>query len=232
MPGTTTFVQHSPGPGRGAPLLSASTTLHRQFAPSTRSYSPHCNRYFDGPKQWFERALLLASLPVWALLLAALFSVLLIPLRGRVFLRQARTGRNGRVFRLYKFRTLRCAVDIPFNKAAARVAAETVFLGAWLRRTGLDELPQLINVLKGDMHLIGPRPFIERDLEHLSEEESMERHAVKPGLTGLWQVTRRYDDSDLKFAEVDREYIRTATARLDMRILYLTLAYALRQRGR
>jgi lipopolysaccharide/colanic/teichoic acid biosynthesis glycosyltransferase len=158
--------------------------------------------------------------------------VLLIPLRGRVLLSQTRTGRNGRVFRLYKFRTLRFAVDLPFNKATAHTAPETVFLGAWLRRTGLDELPQLINVLKGDMHVIGPRPFIGRDLEHLSEEESRQRHAVKPGLTGLWQVTRRYDDTDLKFTEVDREYISTATAWLDVRILCLTLAYALRQRGR
>jgi lipopolysaccharide/colanic/teichoic acid biosynthesis glycosyltransferase len=225
------FVQLPTG-ASGASELSVSTTLHRRFAPSTHSCNPHRNRYFDGPKQCFECALLLASLPVWALLFAALFLVLLIPLRGRVLLAQARTGRNGSVFKLYKFRTLRFAVDIPFNKATARVVPETVFLGAWLRRTGLDELPQVINVLKGDMHMVGPRPFIERDLEHLSEGEWMQRHAVKPGMTGLWQVTRTYDDSDLKFTEVDREYIRTATARLDMRILYLTLAYALRQRGR
>ena len=212
--------------------MIASTTLQRRLAPSARSLSPHLNRYFGGPKQWFECSLLLASFPVWALLFAVIFLVLLIPLRGRVLLAQTRTGRNGRVFKLYKFRTLRFAVDIPFNKATARVAPETVFLGAWLRRTGLDELPQVINVLKGDMHMVGPRPFIERDLEHLSEEESMQRHAVKPGMTGLWQVTRRYDETDLEFTEVDRKYIRTASPWLDIRILYLTVAYALRQRGR
>jgi lipopolysaccharide/colanic/teichoic acid biosynthesis glycosyltransferase len=212
--------------------LSASTTLHRRLAASTRRFNPHLNSYFSGPKQWFECSLLLLSFPVWALLFAVIFLALLIPLRGRVILSQARTGRNGRVFKLYKFRTLRFAVDIPFNKATACVVPETVFLGAWLRRTGLDELPQLINVLKGDMHMVGPRPFIERDLEHLSEEESIQRHAVKPGMTGLWQVTRRYDDTDLRFTEVDREYIRTASPWLDMRILHLTLAYALRRRGR
>jgi lipopolysaccharide/colanic/teichoic acid biosynthesis glycosyltransferase len=212
--------------------LSGSVALPRRIAPSPQSPKPSLSPYFSGPKQWLECLLVALLFPVWASLLAIIFVVLLVPLRGRVLLAQTRTGRNGRIFKFYKFRTLRSAIEAPLKKLNASTPPETVFLGAWLRRTGLDELPQLINVLKGEMHMVGPRPFLARDLEHLTEEESTQRHAVKPGLTGLWQVTRRYDDTDHKFPEVDREYIRTASAWLDLRILCLTLAYALRHRGR
>jgi lipopolysaccharide/colanic/teichoic acid biosynthesis glycosyltransferase len=212
--------------------LSASTTLPRRLAPSAPSLSPSLSPYFSGSKQWLECLLVVLLFPAWALLLALIFLVLLIPLGGRVLLAQTRTGRNGRIFKFYKFRTLKSAIDAPLNKVKAITPPEAVFLGGWLRRTGLDELPQLINVLKGDMHIVGPRPFLARDLTHLSEEQSLQRHAIKPGLTGLWQVTRRYDDTDIKFADVDREYVRTASVWLDLRILCLTVGYGLRRRGR
>jgi lipopolysaccharide/colanic/teichoic acid biosynthesis glycosyltransferase len=230
---TRTFIRVPPGATtREASWLSASAALPRHSEPPAQRVGLCFNPYFCGPKQWLEYSLLLLLFPFWASLLAVIFALLLIPLRGRVLISQARMGRNGRVFRFYKFRTLRSAVPLPFNKSNGNGTPETVFLGTWLRRTGLDELPQFINVLKGDMHLVGPRPFLERDLESLPERESIARHAIKPGLTGLWQVTRRYDDTDLKFAEVDRQYIRSASAWLDLRILCRTMEYALKQRGR
>ena len=216
------------GAARGGPFASATAAFPRRISPSPRGLNP----YLRGPKQALECALVVLSSPAWASLLAFIFLLLLIPLRGRVLLSQTRTGRNGRFFRMYKFRTLRSAVSTPLSKPEASAVRETVFLGGWLRRTGLDELPQLVNVLKGDMHVVGPRPLLERDLGHLTDEEAAGRQAIRPGLTGLWQVTRRYDDSDARFAEVDREYIRTATAMLDLRILLLTMAYAFRMRGR
>jgi exopolysaccharide production protein ExoY len=212
--------------------LSATVTFQRRITSDAKSLRPCLSPYLRGPKQGLEYLLVVLFSPVWGLLLAAIFLLLLIPLRGKVLLSQVRTGRGGRTFRLHKFRTLKSAMDIPLNKARSVATPETVFLGGWLRRIGLDELPQLINVLKGEMHIVGPRPFLDRDLGHLTEEEWMQRHAIRPGLTGLWQVTRTYDETDMRFADVDREYIRTASAALDVRILCLTIAYALRLRGR
>lgn len=212
--------------------MTATAAFPRALLPSARSPRPHLNPYLQGPKQRLEYSLVVLLFPTWALLAAVIFLVLLIPLRGRVLLSQIRIGRHGRSFRLFKFRTLRSAVDAPLNKSNGVSPSETVFLGGWLRRMGLDELPQLINVLKGEMHVVGPRPFLDRDLRHLTKEEWLQRHSIKPGLTGLWQVTRRYDDADLQFGDVDSEYIRTASAALDLRILLLTAAYVLRLRGR
>ena len=141
-------------------------------------------------------------------------------------------GRKGRLFRCYKFRTMVSNADAlkerlrqnnqrsgPFFKMAddPRITG----LGRFLRRYSLDELPQLWNVVKGDMSLVGPRPhpvdeFAAYEIEHLA------RLDVTPGITGLWQVTARRDPSFQRGMELDREYIRTWSLRSDMRILLRT----------
>jgi lipopolysaccharide/colanic/teichoic acid biosynthesis glycosyltransferase len=104
-------------------------------------------------------------------------------------------------------------------------------LGAWLRRWSLDELPQLWNVLRGDMSLVGPRPFFESDLEDY-EDHHFRRLGAKPGITGLWQVSGR--SSVVDFEEVvrlDREYIEEWSLLLDLRILVRTVPAVLGRRG-
>jgi exopolysaccharide biosynthesis polyprenyl glycosylphosphotransferase len=160
---------------------------------------------------------------------------------GPVLYRAARAGRKGNLFRCYKFRTMvHNADDLkdglkqenqrsgPFFKMAddPRITR----LGRLLRRYSLDELPQLWNVLKGDMSLVGPRPhpvddYLAYDIEHLA------RLDVTPGITGLWQVTARRDPSFRRGMELDREYIRTWSLALDARILLKTVWAVVRGSG-
>jgi lipopolysaccharide/colanic/teichoic acid biosynthesis glycosyltransferase len=188
--------------------------------------------YLRGPKRHFEFVLLLALLPTWLAAFLAVYLLLFVSRREAVLLRQSRIGEGGESFYFYKFQTLASAIPISLSKSDGPEGDELLFLGRWLRRTSLDELPQLINVLKGEMCIVGPRPFLERDIAHLTPQEKAERQAARPGVTGLWQVTRRYDDSDADFLQVDRTYIRGASALLDLKILFMTLPYVVQQRGR
>jgi exopolysaccharide biosynthesis polyprenyl glycosylphosphotransferase len=161
--------------------------------------------------------------------------------RGPILYTAPRAGRKGRLFRCYKFRTMVSDADSlkdhlrennqrsgPFFKIThdPRITR----LGRVLRRYSLDELPQLWNVLKGDMSLVGPRPHplddvAGYDIEHLA------RLDVTPGITGLWQVTARRDPSFQRGMELDREYIRTWTLGADMRILLKTVLAIARGSG-
>ena len=162
---------------------------------------------------------------------------------GPVLFVQQRAGLAGRCFRMLKFRTMRVGADdekpllahlnhtgdprlfkIPNDPRVTR-------FGAWLRRWSLDELPQLWNVLVGDMSLIGPRPFFESDLAAY-EDHHFRRLSVKPGVTGLWQVNGR--SSVVDFEEVvrlDREYIERWSPMLDLAILLRTVPAVLRRTG-
>lgn len=180
-------------------------------------------------------------------LLAPLLALIALAVRidsaGPIFFVQNRAGLGGRRFRMLKFRTMRegadgekaalahlnCSGDsrlfkIPNDPRVTR-------FGAWLRRWSLDELPQLWNVLVGDMSLIGPRPFFESDLADY-EDHHFRRLGVKPGVTGLWQVNGR--SSVVDFEEVvrlDREYIEQWSLLLDMTILFRTVPAVLWRTG-
>jgi lipopolysaccharide/colanic/teichoic acid biosynthesis glycosyltransferase len=104
-------------------------------------------------------------------------------------------------------------------------------VGQFLRKTSLDELPQLVNVLLGEMSLVGPRPLPVRDVNLFSEAWLMRRFSVKPGLTGLWQVSGRSNASFSRWIELDLEYIDTWSVLLDLRILARTLPAVLNRVG-
>lgn len=142
-----------------------------------------------------------------------------------VLFRQSRIGREERVFTLWKLRTMRDASGpdgrpLPDVERLGR-------LGAFLRRTSIDELPQLINVLRGDMSLVGPRPLFTRYLPYYTERERR-RHEVRPGITGLAQVSGRnhllWDDR----LELDVQYVEKCSLRLDIQILIRTVAKLLK----
>ena len=145
-----------------------------------------------------------------------------------VFYRQVRAGYLGRPFTIYKFRTMTSACD-----EAGQLLSDAERLtrfGVFLRSTSLDELPELWNVLRGDMSLVGPRPLLMEYLERYNEEQSR-RHEVKPGVTGLAQVQGRNAISwEARFA-YDVEYVDRLTTRLDLRILFATVACVLRREG-
>lgn len=145
-----------------------------------------------------------------------------------VLFRQVRPGLNGKPFELVKFRTMTDAKD-----AEGRLLPDDQRLnafGRWLRRSSLDELPELWNILLGDMSLVGPRPLLMEYLELYSEEQ-FRRHAVRPGLTGWAQVNGRNAISWEQKFKFDIWYVEHQSLRLDLHILWLTLIRVLRGDG-
>jgi lipopolysaccharide/colanic/teichoic acid biosynthesis glycosyltransferase len=148
---------------------------------------------------------------------------------GRPLLfRQDRVGLGGRIFELVKFRTMKRAVDR--DGRVLPDAARLTRIGRFLRATSLDELPQLINVLRGDMSLVGPRPLLVEYLPRYSPEQAR-RHDVKPGITGLAQVTGRNALSWPEKFALDVFYVDHWSLALDLKILARTVAAVLAQGG-
>lgn len=143
-----------------------------------------------------------------------------INLGSPVLFRQERPGRNGEVFDLYKFRSMSDARDE--NGDLLPDIMRLNKFGRLLRSTSLDELPELFNMLKGDMSLIGPRPLLVSYLEHYNDYEK-QRHIVRPGLTGLAQVSGRNAATWKKRFEKDIEYVNNISFGLDVRIFFLTI---------
>jgi lipopolysaccharide/colanic/teichoic acid biosynthesis glycosyltransferase len=163
-----------------------------------------------------------AGLVVGAVPMALIAVSIRLTMGGPVLFRQARPGLGGRPFELVKFRTMR---DGPGDDADRLTR-----LGRALRATSLDELPELWNVLRGDMSLVGPRPLLVRYLDRYSPEQAR-RHDVKPGLTGLAQVEgRNAVDWEERF-RLDVRYVDTWTVAGDLRILAKTLRSVLRREG-
>jgi lipopolysaccharide/colanic/teichoic acid biosynthesis glycosyltransferase len=178
--------------------------------------------------------LLIVMLPI--LLLVAL--AVKLDSRGPVLFRQRRYGRDMREFPVMKFRTMHHGVSDELHKEYIRqlMAAEpdeqdglkkltrdprVTRTGAFLRKTSLDELPQLFNVVAGQMSLVGPRPALAYELEHY-EPTHYERFAVRPGLTGLWQVSGRSELGFREMLDLDAAYARDAGPRMDLQILART----------
>jgi lipopolysaccharide/colanic/teichoic acid biosynthesis glycosyltransferase len=166
---------------------------------------------------------LLVSLPVQIVVGAAVAGALGRP----VLFRQERPGRDAKVFTLVKFRTMKD--PDPSNELVTDEQRLTRF-GRFLRSTSLDELPTLINVIKGDMSIVGPRPLLTRYLSRYTIQQSR-RHEVRPGITGLAQVSGRNAISwESKFA-LDVEYVEKRSFRLDAKILVMTVAAVIKRDG-
>lgn len=181
--------------------------------------------------------LLLLTLPV---LLPALAAVRLSG-PGPVIFRQRRVGYRGRPFMMYKLRTMVDGAASMEDGLAERAGGGVFFklrddprvtpIGRILRRTSIDELPQLVNVLKGDMSLVGPRPLLVGDLRAFPRSHHRLRFAMVPGITGLWQVSGRSDRSDSDRLRLDTEYVERWSLGLDLRILLRTIPAVVRGRG-
>jgi exopolysaccharide biosynthesis polyprenyl glycosylphosphotransferase len=201
-----------------------------------------------------KRAIDIAGASLLLLLLSPLFAFIALRVRrdspGPVFFRQQRLGVDKRAFTAYKFRTMRADVDDSLHRAyilqamdlgaAAAPQANGLYKlerpdditrsGRWLRKTSLDELPQLINILKGDMSLVGPRPCLDYETDQF-EPHHFERFLVPAGLTGLWQVTARSRSTFREALDMDVAYVRGWSIGLDLRLLFRTPALMLRRRG-
>ncbi len=158
--------------------------------------------------------------------------------RGPVFFRQKRYGMNGQEIMVWKFRSMTCCEDGTSVMQATKNDQRVTRLGAMLRRTSLDELPQLFNVLEGSMSLVGPRPHATAHNEQYRSliEGYMLRHKVKPGITGLAQVMGYRGETETldKMAgrvRFDHQYIREWSLWMDLKILFRTLAVVVKQDG-
>jgi sugar transferase EpsL len=166
--------------------------------------------------------LLLATLPLFLISALGIW----ITMGRPVFFAQDRPGLKGRIFKLHKLRTMHSAPS--GNETDSSASSRVTRLGGFLRRTSIDELPQLWNVLKGDMSLVGPRPLLVEYLPLYSPEQAR-RHEVRPGLTGWAQVNGRNAISwEQKFA-LDVWYVDNQSLALDLQILWLTLQRLFKQ---
>ncbi|EXE19655.1 bacterial sugar transferase family protein [Acinetobacter baumannii 1106579] len=145
-----------------------------------------------------------------------------------VFFLQERPGKEGKLFKMIKFRSMKDAVDQHGNILPDEERI-TPF-GQKLRSTTLDEMPQLINVLKGDMSIVGPRPQLPDFLEYYTPEQ-MRRHEVRPGMTGLAQVSGRNNLSWEEKFELDVQYVDTQSLWLDFKIMFKTAEVMLKKEG-
>lgn len=150
--------------------------------------------------------------------------------KGPVIFRQQRAGKNGRPFLFYKFRTMRNDVD-PFGPSPKSAHDPRLTrVGKFLREYSLDELPQLFNVLKGDMSIIGPRPLYISQISEWSEQQK-KRLLVKPGITGLAQISGRGELTREQKLELDVQYVQTASAWGDIKIIFATLVKVLHRKN-
>ena len=151
-----------------------------------------------------------------------------IKLGSPVIFRQSRGGLYGREFMILKFRTM---ADKRDSEGRLLPDAERLTgLGSFLRRTSIDELPQVINILRGEMSFVGPRPQLAEFLPHYTEKEKL-RHTVRPGLTGLAQVKGRNSIPWSERFELDVEYAESVSLLLDLKIVFLTLITLLGKSG-
>ena len=152
--------------------------------------------------------------PVWSFFLGLVWAIQ----RGPLFYVQIRSGRHMKSFKLYKIRTL----EISQSSNLSLSNRSYTRLGKWMRKTGLDELPQLINILRGDMSFIGPRPMPEAYKDKYNHKQKM-RFNCLPGITGWAQVRGRNDMTWEKRFALDNDYVRKISLLLDLQILLLTI---------
>jgi lipopolysaccharide/colanic/teichoic acid biosynthesis glycosyltransferase len=152
---------------------------------------------------------------------------------GPIFYTQKRIGRNGKVFNMYKFRSMIVHADkkiqdlVDLNEVEGamfkiRDDPRVTRVGRIIRKYSIDELPQLLNVLKGDMALVGPRPPLEREVQEYTEYD-LQRLMVTPGCTGLWQVTARNSVGFEEMVDLDIQYILQSSLLFDLKILFKTV---------
>jgi lipopolysaccharide/colanic/teichoic acid biosynthesis glycosyltransferase len=179
-------------------------------------------------KRPLDLALSLIGLAVVLPLLVLVAALLAVSLGGWPLFVQPRPGRGGKVFRLVKFRTMTNARDDLGNLLPD--AQRITKVGGLVRKTSLDELPQLINVIKGDMSLIGPRPLLVEYLQLYSQEQAR-RHQVRPGITGWAQVNGRNTISWEQKFEYDVFYVNNISFALDVKIMWLTFLKVIKREG-
>jgi exopolysaccharide biosynthesis polyprenyl glycosylphosphotransferase len=192
----------------------------------TNIYNAYIKRAFD---------IVFAALLLFVLSPVMLVTALMVKLdsAGPVIFKQERLGLHGRTFVIYKFRSMRTDAEASGPMWAARSDTRTTKIGRFLRKYRIDELPQLVNIMRGDMSFVGPRPereyFYDKFRPAIPDFDT--RLAVKPGLTGWAQVNGGYDITSAEKLRYDKEYIRDFSFRSDLRIVFMTVSVVFGGKG-
>ncbi len=185
--------------------------------------------FYTLKRGWDILVCLLALLLIWPIL-AAIAIAIKIESKGPAIFKQQRAGKDGKPFTFYKFRTMQVDAD-PFGPSPkSGQDPRLTKTGRILREYSLDELPQLFNILRGDMSVVGPRPLYLSQVPEWSERQK-KRLLVKPGLTGLAQIAGRAELTREEKLGLDVKYVETAGFSTDMKILWATIAYVVRRKG-
>ena len=193
-------------------------------------------------KRIFDIVVTLASMPLILPILLVTALAIRIESKGPILFVQNRVGLHKKLFPMYKFRSMVVDAEERMKEIEHLNEAEganfkikddprITRVGRFIRKMSIDELPQLINVLKGDMSLVGPRPMSIRDVSHFDKGIQRKRFSVRPGITGLWQVSGRSDLTFEQWIDLDLEYIDHWSFGLDIRILLRTIPVVLLSRG-
>lgn len=197
-------------------------------------------------KRFFDLVFSLSVLIFAAPLFLIIALLVLVPSRGKIVYAHKRVGRGGKIFRCYKFRTMYHNADERLKQLLEqnpelREEWSRAFklqkdprvtpVGRILRKTSLDELPQFLNVLKGDLSVVGPRPVIEEEMRKYMGPKAAKILSIRPGITGLWQVSGRSDTSYVTRIALDENYVDTHSFTLDMKLILKTIPAILSSRG-
>ena len=190
--------------------------------------------YLRFGKRICDLAVGIVALPFVLIIIAVLAPIIHLEDKGPVFYNAPRVGKDGRDFKMYKLRSMRVnAPDLVMDDGSTYNGADDprmTKIGAFMRRTSLDEIPQFLNVLKGDMSVVGPRPDLRRETE-LYEGDEGEKLTVKPGITGYAAV---YGRNSLPWHDrlaLDVYYVRNVTFALDVKVFFRTFATVFKQEG-
>ncbi|RIN85790.1 sugar transferase [Mammaliicoccus sciuri] len=150
--------------------------------------------------------------------------------KGPIVFKQKRPGKENEIFNIYKFRSMKAETP---NVATDKIDASMYITksGRFIRKTSIDELPQLFNIIKGDMSVVGPRPALYNQYELIEKRTNANVHTVKPGLTGLAQVMGRDDITDEQKVQYDKYYVENQSFILDMFIIYKTIKSTITSEG-
>ncbi|MBK7037785.1 MAG: sugar transferase [Bacteroidetes bacterium] len=173
-------------------------------------YNKFLKRWLD---IWFSLLLIILFFPLFILVSI----ICIVSFKGRILFKQQRVGKDEKIFTIYKFITMRPLTNF-YSKDSDRLTPA----GRFLRRSSLDELPQLFNILKGDMSLIGPRPLLIKYLPYYYDHEKI-RHHIRPGLTGLAQVNGRNNASWDERLSYDCKYVKNLSFTMDVSIFFKTI---------
>lgn len=217
--------------------------IYNNISVTTKKYSDNnTQKKQQGIPEILQRIAALVILLILSPLLIASAMCILLESRGAIIFTQNRVGKNGQRFMMYKFRSMYCPEDPRYPDESQLVSdregvcskqfkdPRITSVGRIIRKLSIDELPQLLNVIKGDMLLVGPRPALPNETDQYSYK-MLERLNVKAGLTGLWQVSGRADTSFEEQMDLDIRYVRERSILMDLYILLATVPVVIMGKG-